>query len=399
MKVLIISLDFHTAEGTLAKGIASAITNHEIYFCSIAEFKYRAQEIDQLIQYVDVVHWLFNVGHLNEVKGKYFNAHNTPTIATVHHVCEQEQYKITAAAKASLIHVVSSEWKFEIEKFTNTPVQLASMGMTPDNVKAIIPLPYSRTPFKIGMIGYYPGAHNRKRMDIALSVFKQLAEESAPFEVVLQGDGWDNQISFFQENNIPVSYTKLTRTSNVFDFYGKIHALLCTSDYEGGPLPVLEALNFGIPVVSTRVGIAIDALSLGGGLLNNKGDITGLTESIRSLIKNKDLYDKLQSETKQIAPRFYWKNLIKEYDHLYEVAGSPKSPSAISSLNINATDQRKRELVFDKIHEGQQLVLRKRFKEAGSVFLIPFLSSQVTISRKIGMVKYMINGMRNKIKR
>ena len=39
------------------------------------------------------------------------------------------------------------------------------------------------------------------------------------------------------------------------DFYREGHVYLCTSLHEGTPLPVLEAMACGRPVISTAVGI------------------------------------------------------------------------------------------------------------------------------------------------
>jgi glycosyltransferase involved in cell wall biosynthesis len=400
MKVLLVSVNFHTAEGSIAKGIASALKDHEIYFFSIAEVKYRAQELDELIQYVDVVHWLFNVGHLNEVKGYYFNLHNTPTIATVHHVCEAEDYKIKAAEKAALIHVVSTQWKTQIQLRSQTPVYLAHLGIAPEIMPPIKSLPHEHSIFKIGMIGFYPGAHNRKRMDIALKVFKQLADRGERFEVVLQGDGWDDQLDFFIANHIAFSYSKLKQDAAIFDFYGKIHALLCTSDFEGGPLPILEALHYGVPVVSTEVGIAIDALSIGGGLLAPKGDVDQIVQQLLQLIHNTELYNKLQKETQSVAQQFYWNNLSTEYSSLYKTATSQYLATSIQpkSYKLDAETQRKQELVFDKIHEGQMLVQKKRITQAILSFSKPLQSSFVPVSRKKKMIKYILNGMLNRYK-
>ncbi len=395
MKVLIISLNFHTAEGSIAKGIAGALQDHEIYFFSIAEVKYRSQELDELIKHVDVVHWLFNVGHLNETKGKYFNIHQTPTIATVHHVCKEEEYKITAAAKADLIHVVSSEWITPIQQKCDVEIHLAHLGIDPDDFHPINILPYTSGPFKIGMIGFFPGARNRKRMDIAMAVFKKLAERNCNFEVELQGDGWDKHLDFFAKHHITVNYSKLTRTANIFDFYGKVHVLLCSSDYEGGPLPVLEALNFGLPVVSTEVGIALDALSKGGGILAPKGDAELLANALQKLMTTPTLYEKLQSETKPVAQQFHWTSLANEYTELYKIGAAKRiNPlSAQSKLPYTPSKQRHNELVLDRIHEGQLLVQKGQIKQAALVFMKPLFSNIVPLSRKIGMLKYLVNGL------
>lgn len=48
--------------------------------------------------------------------------------------------------------------------------------------------------------------------------------------------------------------------SSMLDYYRTIDMLICTSSWEGYPLPIIEATACGIPVVSTRVGIAPEIL-------------------------------------------------------------------------------------------------------------------------------------------
>ena len=51
--------------------------------------------------------------------------------------------------------------------------------------------------------------------------------------------------------------------SEMPDFYKRIDVLICTSMFEGCPLPVLEAASSGKPVISTRVGIVPELIKHG----------------------------------------------------------------------------------------------------------------------------------------
>lgn len=68
------------------------------------------------------------------------------------------------------------------------------------------------------------------------------------------------------------------------------------SYYEGLPMALLEAMAFGIPVISTPVGGIPDLISDNvDGLLINPGDITGLALAIDSLYMEKEKRIKLSS--------------------------------------------------------------------------------------------------------
>ena len=62
------------------------------------------------------------------------------------------------------------------------------------------------------------------------------------------------------------------------DFYQSLDAYICTSRTEGGPHPLLEASSCGIPIISTKVGIAPDLI------VSNENGIF-IDRSINSIIK------------------------------------------------------------------------------------------------------------------
>jgi len=65
----------------------------------------------------------------------------------------------------------------------------------------------------------------------------------------------------FKVNN--GTYTNSIPHSKMPEWYKDIDCFICTSLYEGGPLPVLEAAACGIPVISTRVGIVPELIRHG----------------------------------------------------------------------------------------------------------------------------------------
>ena len=73
--------------------------------------------------------------------------------------------------------------------------------------------------------------------------------------------------------------------------YGSTDILVLTSDYEGTPNVILEAMSFGIPVVATRVGGVPDILTAESGILVDRSDFQGLIrcyDRVGSWIQNYD---------------------------------------------------------------------------------------------------------------
>jgi hypothetical protein len=93
-------------------------------------------------------------------------------------------------------------------------------------------------------------------------VDKQFVKEEIVFGLVGREYGSKRKRYHWIEklNNIPRAKFLFTGGITPFEelpqFYKKIDYLLITSKYEGGPLPVIEAIAMGVPVISTNVGYA-----------------------------------------------------------------------------------------------------------------------------------------------
>lgn len=68
-------------------------------------------------------------------------------------------------------------------------------------------------------------------------------------------------------------------------FYKKIDYLLVLSDNEGGPIPVLEALSMGVPIISSDVGFVKEYTTI---IYKNKED---LKDKLRRLVIPKNIWE------------------------------------------------------------------------------------------------------------
>ena len=79
-------------------------------------------------------------------------------------------------------------------------------------------------------------------------------------------------------------------SSQVDPYFADADIFVLSSDYEGLPLVILEAMSAGLPVVATDVGGVGEVVSDGiSGFLVNRGDARGLSEKLTRLIDDEDL--------------------------------------------------------------------------------------------------------------
>lgn len=76
---------------------------------------------------------------------------------------------------------------------------------------------------------------------------------------------------------------------NIFDEIQNAKVFVMTSQYEGLPNALLEAMCLGLPVISTKVSGAIDFIQPGkNGELVSCNDVDGLAEALKALLNNQE---------------------------------------------------------------------------------------------------------------
>jgi glycosyltransferase involved in cell wall biosynthesis len=100
------------------------------------------------------------------------------------------------------------------------------------------------------------------------------------------------------------------------DYYQCLDLYLVTSREEGGPKSVLEALATGVPLVSTRVGLAADVIQHGyNGLLAEPEDVETLAALVSQLVETPELATRLsQNGLRDIGP-YDWGSIAARYYH------------------------------------------------------------------------------------
>ena len=137
--------------------------------------------------------------------------------------------------------------------------ELINMGVDPKKIHVIY---CAADDFKyrkrlIGIIGY-PQPNGRKREALMLDLAWQ--HDLTPYQFILTGEGWEGMSQRLNSLGVSCSwhhadtFEKLEATLRLLD------VMLVTGYREGGPLPLLEAMASGVPVLSPDFGYAADML-------------------------------------------------------------------------------------------------------------------------------------------
>ena len=104
----------------------------------------------------------------------------------------------------------------------------------------------------------------------------------------------------------------------VFEILEKSDIFVLTSNWEGFPRSILEAMSCGSAVIASDVGGVREAINAGYGILIKKGDIRALKDALKKLLKNPQLTQKMgMSARERVKENFSLEKMFKETEKIY----------------------------------------------------------------------------------
>src|SRR5712664_2174102 len=108
--------------------------------------------------------------------------------------------------------------------------------------------------------------------------------------------------------------------TDIPDVLGAMDVFVLSSDYEGNPLSVMEAMAAGLPIVSTAAGGVPDLFENGKeDFIVQPGDLQGLGKSMNSLLKYQAARESMGAAAASRArENFDVSNMVRAYEQVYE---------------------------------------------------------------------------------
>lgn len=160
-----------------------------------------------------------------------------------------------------------------------------------------------------------------KGPDIFLKVMSICKQQIPELFVFLSGPARGYIKAGLEMIGIPYRHVYLKKYSSIGDLYQTLDLYLVTSRQEGGPKMVLEAMASGIPLVTTRVGQAMDLVVHGrNGWVTEINDVEGLAHWVEYIIHNQNNLENVLFEGLQTAENNsynaqlpLWKSFMKGF--------------------------------------------------------------------------------------
>ena len=158
-----------------------------------------------------------------------------------------------------------------------------------------------------------------KGPDVFLAAIEKLAAKHKLY-VLLTGPARGYVKHGLDRLGVPYHHTFLQRYHDVVSYYHCLDMYLVTSRDEGGPKAILEGMATGVPVVSTRVGMAPDVMLDGeNGFILDVEDADGLAKAASNLIDSPELRSRLAQNGLATAAEHDWSiTAMRYYDQVWK---------------------------------------------------------------------------------
>ena len=213
--------------------------------------------------------------------------------------------------KADLIYVLFSEYKNQLERMGFTQVKLNTTKVDDKLLKDFHPEERNRN---ITNILFLARVAKDKGIYVALDAFFLLKKKFPELKFTVVGNGCDykNAQNYAKNNKIPdVYFTGGLKGEDLSLEFRKGDIYILPTYYEGMATSILEAMAFGLPIISTPVGGVVDFfVNDEMGYLLNSHNPSDYAEAITKIIMNKDLYKKMVHNNYDFAQEHFLASMI-----------------------------------------------------------------------------------------
>lgn len=165
------------------------------------------------------------------------------------------------------------------------------------------------------------GLHSRKGTDIIIQALSKLKKKGIIVNVAFAGDDWDNSaeriLEYAKEYGIDGQVTCPGFLSRIEldNFLEKSDLFVLPTKAEGLPRVIIEAIAKGLPTVTTPASGNPELISKEW--LVDFDDVDGYAEKIKSLVQDKELYERVSRENYNHSMKYESSILQERRDQFY----------------------------------------------------------------------------------
>ena len=159
----------------------------------------------------------------------------------------------------------------------------------------------------------------QKNQKMLIDAFSAIMKKFPEYQLVIYGEG-----NYREELESYVKALKLEERvfmpGSVTDLYDKMKSaelFVLSSDYEGMPNALIEAMCMGLPVISTKVSGATDLINHGkNGLLTEVGDKKEMENAMEQMLSDENLREQMAIEAVQLAEMLRTDEILQQWQKI-----------------------------------------------------------------------------------
>lgn len=163
----------------------------------------------------------------------------------------------------------------------------------------------------------------QKNQLMLIDAFSRVHQKHPDYKLVIYGEGSfrDNLERRIEELNLNNCVFLPGSSTSVFDEIASARLFVLSSDYEGMPNALIEAMCLGLPCVSTKVSGATDLIRDGdNGSLIDVGDEDALYRRIKQMIEEEDLRNRYAHKATELNAELNVDKIMRQWmDYLSEL--------------------------------------------------------------------------------
>lgn len=298
MKLLLVPDRPNWAYDILAQSIKNHST-HDVSMMYVVDIRRNLSSVD--FSSFDVVFfflWYDAMRYGPYIKGFSFDK----TCVGIHSIASWENRNRTPA------HVIKVCNQFAATGYISEEIgeilNLERGFFTPNGVEGSLfhpsPIVFEK-PLRLMWVGNPSSRHHGENKGYH-SIVKPVIESYDEGEVVLHTASPDNPVA----------------RDDMGAFYRANHALICSSRTEGGPMPVIEALACGRPVITTSVGIVPEVVVHGTNGLVYERSRQGLKDAIDAVLASPESYQAMAKQAPESVVDRLAASTVGHYDKMFE---------------------------------------------------------------------------------
>jgi GalNAc-alpha-(1->4)-GalNAc-alpha-(1->3)-diNAcBac-PP-undecaprenol alpha-1,4-N-acetyl-D-galactosaminyltransferase len=156
--------------------------------------------------------------------------------------------------------------------------------------------------------------HQQKNLDFLLKTWSLVEKLNSELKLILVGPEKTERVENVSKNLSLTSFTPIIRTENTSPYFEKSKLFLSTSKFEGFPNVILEAISFGIPVITTPSCDLVEEFALhGAAIVVDSLDPEVFAQHIVDLFNNPERLSTMSHCAKILARKYSWEMVREDW--------------------------------------------------------------------------------------